>query len=508
MKKIIIQTLGLFLIFSCSHEDSTEIENQDLNFQEPQKLLPITEVNAFIEKELKEKGDVDWTNAPSDILWSAVVHGGEILSVGYGQKGESFSKSKQKSTNTNNAKKNVIEIVLSNENTSKSSSMIVDDPTLNYIDIRVSNLKTITALQATKEIRYLQPSGYSFYLKEVSSNKSSSSFGCDQTGETIHSEDYRIIAPNALLPWNYSFHNIEQAWAYKGTTGKGITVGLIDTGTSASQELLGSEFNNGASFSSGRTIENYGTFIDSFWWWSNNYDGAFDKCGHGTFMSSVIASPRNNKAMPVGIAYNCNLVAYRGTEDVVLNDYHERKGVVKALIELSNRNDVKIISMSLGYPWSIGNVKDAVKYAYSKDKLIVTAGGTSTEYTNWYGVIFPASMNETIAVTGIKENGNTCSVCHDGNEIDFTVVMERSSDKNRKVPSLGFHTGNINYVGGSSIATASVAGMAALVWSRDPNMPRSQVLNILKSAGKYYPTRHGNFGYGNIDLFKAVKSVQ
>ena len=34
-----------------------------------------------------------------------------------------------------------------------------------------------------------------------------------------------------------------------------------------------------------------------------------------------------------------------------------------------------------------GWVKDAVKYAYSKGKLIIAAGGTSTSFTNGYGVI-------------------------------------------------------------------------------------------------------------------------
>lgn len=99
-------------------------------------------------------------------------------------------------------------------------------------------------------------------------------------------------------------------------------------------------------------MQKYGTFIDSNWWWSSNYDGPDDKCGHGTAMGSTMASPRNDNGMPVGVAYNANLVAYRATEDVLLNDYHERKGVSMALTQLGNRNDVKIISMSIGYVWS------------------------------------------------------------------------------------------------------------------------------------------------------------
>ena len=114
-----------------------------------------------------------------------------------------------------------------------------------------------------------------------------------------------------------------------------------------SQPLLNSSgFNDG--YSSGRYVQKYGTFIDSNWWWSSNYDGPHDKCGHGTAMASTMASPRNDNSMPVGVAYNSNLVAYRATEDVLLNDYHERKGVSKALTQLGNRSDVKIISMSIG----------------------------------------------------------------------------------------------------------------------------------------------------------------
>ena len=305
------------------------------------------------------------------------------------------------------------------------------------------------------------------------------------------------------MPWNFGIHKIDQAWNY--STGSGITVGIIDTGLSSSQSLLSpSSFNAG--FSNGRRVEKYGTYIDSPWWWSNNVDGPNDKCGHGTSMSSAISAPRNNRGQALGVAYNCNLVSYRGTADVVLNDYHERKGVSNALKALANRSDVKIISMSLGYPWSIGNVKDAIRYAHRKGKLIIAAGGTSTTFTNWYGVIFPASMDETIAVTGIKDNGyNRCDICHDGRKIDFTIVMQRAGNTNRTVPVVGFYNTQRDYVSGSSVATAMTAGIAALVWSRNPNMSREQVVEKLKRSGEFYPNRNRKFGYGNINALKAVQ---
>ena len=68
------------------------------------------------------------------------------------------------------------------------------------------------------------------------------------------------------------------------------------------------------------TKKKYGTFIDSAWWWSSNYDGPHDKCGHGTAMASTMAAPRNDNGMPVGVAYNANLVAYRATETYSLSN--------------------------------------------------------------------------------------------------------------------------------------------------------------------------------------------
>ncbi len=489
MKKIILFALGLLLVFSCSKEDPNEITDPATESFDSQKLLPISAINKYIEDQLKQHGDLEWAEAPDQVLWSAVVHGNNILSIGYGDKGESFSK--QRSSRLVAAKDNVFSIVQSGEQDTKSNTVVHEDPILNFVEVKVSNLETIKALKAADQIRYLEPGGYGFFTLE--NDNQQKQFGCVTNGITVNSQDYRTISPNAWVPWTFDIHKIPQAWNY--STGAGITVGLIDTGISSNQQLLGNQFNDG--FSAGRTVQRFGTF--------DNADS--DQCGHGTSMASAIASPRNDNAMPVGVAYNSNLVAYRGTGDVLLESSRERRGVSNALRQLGDRGDVRIISMSIGYLWSIGNIKDAVRYAYSRGKLIIAAGGTSTGFTNWYPVIFPASMSETVAVTGIKDNGyNRCSNCHSGKKIDFTIVMQRASDNDRTVPVIGFNTNDRNVVGGSSVATATTAGIAALVWARNPNMTRDQVLDKLRKSGEFYPNRNRKFGYGNIDALKAVQA--
>ena len=350
----------------------------------------------------------------------------------------------------------------------------------------------------------MEPGDYKYLADTTSEEKSNSgtSSGCGYESEAISTADYTTISPNAKAPWTFYQHNIPNAWSL--STGSGVTIGIVDTGVSPNQTLLGSSFNNGAS--SGRTIQKYGVYVDSIWPWSTTTDGSSDLCGHGTSMASVAAAPRNDKGMPVGVAYNANLVTYRAAYNVVLDGYHEQNGVKNAFTALGNNANVKIISMSMGYVFSVGKIEDAIKYAYNKGKLIFCAAGTSTSFTTFVGVIFPAWMPETVAVTGVKEGATyqKCDVCHTGSKVDFTVVMQRAGTANT-VPVDSYYDNQTDYVGGSSVATATTAGIAALVWSKNPTWTRNQVLTKMRQSASFYPTKNAEFGYGNINAFLAVQ---
>ncbi len=502
MRKIHIKLMAIVLlvVVSCSKEDNF-IDQEEEQVVFPDEPLTVPQLNDQITSAIQDKGDFDWSKVDAHFLWSAVIHGNNILSIGYGAEGESFSVER---TPAIESKKNkVINTVLQYEDVKLEDLKYVEHEIINVVDVHVEKIETIIALKKLANVRYLEPNGYNQFTFGDDPFRSSS--GCSKNGTSINASHYSTIAPNnAQVSWHFDEHNIQQAWGL--STGSGVTIGLIDTGVSQSQSLLNSSgFNDG--YSSGRYVQKYGTFIDSWWWWSSNYDGPHDKCGHGTAMASTMAAPRNDNGMPVGVAYNSNLVAYRATEDVVLNDYHERKGVSDALVQLGNRSDVKIISMSIGYVWSIGNVKDAVKYAYSRGKLIFAAGGTSTSFTNGFGVIFPATMSETVAVTGVDDGSNydRCDTCHSGSKIDFTIVMEGDNNTSKAPPVLGFYDNQRRYTGGSSVATATTAGIAALVWSRHPSWTRTQVLNRLKQSAEFYPNKNSSFGYGNIDALQAVQ---
>jgi subtilisin family serine protease len=115
-------------------------------------------------------------------------------------------------------------------------------------------------------------------------------------------------------------------------------------------------------------------------------------------------------------------------------------------------------------------------------------------------------MAEAVAVTGVKEGSSmqACDVCHTGSKIDFTVIMQRASSGNT-VPVDSYYDNQTDYVGGSSVATATTAGIAALVWSAHPTWTRDQVLTKMRQSGSLYPNKSNVYGYGNINAQLAVQ---
>lgn len=501
MRKISITILALTIFLaSCSKE-----ENVLQQAETPQEAIikdPLSpqQVNQQIDQSFQSTGSFDWKDASSHLLWSATQNGDNAVAIGFGASKNDFARNAQSIQMQND----LLQTIMALEGSDKV--LLAADTYLNTMDVTIKKQETIIALRKSNLIRYIEPANYKYFyvkrsLERGAESTSSGGSGCGFEASTLNAADYTTITPNAKAAWTLYQHNVPNAWAY--STGQGITIGIVDTGVSPNQTLLGSSFNDG--LSSGRTIQKFGTYVDSIWPWVTTTDGPNDQCGHGTSMSSAAAAPRNDNGLPVGVAYNSNLIVYRAASNVVLDGASEQNGVKNAFTALGNNASVKIISMSMGHVFSVGKISDGIKYAYSKGKLIFCAGGTSTSFTTFVGVIFPASMAEAVAVTGIKEGAGytKCDDCHSGSKIDFTVVMQRASGKT--VPVVSYYDNQSDYVGGSSVATATTAGIAALVWAKYPSWTRDQVLARMRQSANFYPNKNSEFGYGNINALLAVQ---
>ncbi|MEO0339623.1 MAG: S8 family serine peptidase, partial [Bacteroidota bacterium] len=487
--------------------NNLELEQQDW----PEEPLSKEEINNFALLQLQRFDEFHWSSASDFMIYSAAVQTDSIMAVGFQIEGfeninERMHEVDMQANTWKNKRQEIIDFIVEATNridptrtvTSEDLMPFGLDEYLPALDIKIANPDLVSALRKRKDIRYVEPMGYGSEPVGLRSDS-----GCDvQANNNINSNDFSYTSPDARVSWHLEEMNVDDAWNV--SSGRGITIAVLDTGTDPNQSKLNGSFNQGES--TGRTLTRRGYFR-SGWWWNKKIDGPNDRCGHGTQMAGLAVAPKGFNKTIVGSAYGANLVALRVTSDVIVNTSDEKRGVADGLTYSANRSDVKVISMSIGDVFSSSRVADAVRYAHGRGKLIFAAAGTSLSWTSWWGVIFPANMSETVAVTGVKDGFplQKCNTCHDGSQVDFVAVMQRRSNNDRLALTLAPSGNTPANVGGSSAATATTAGIAALVWATNPGMSRTTVLNRLKNASQFYPSRDGNFGWGRIDANAAVQ---
>jgi serine protease len=496
--------MALAVIISCSKPETGE--EQDVVLKEKSNPVPVPagdplskdQVDQIIIGLLESQNDFQWNMIDLKTLWSATFYGDRSVSIGYkpAYEGDISKKIHQVNVHSGDYKKvhdAIIDLIITELRKSTGTTvnwqdiLVEDDPKLPIITVRLTDKNVITKLYNLENVRYLEPLDY----WPARADRVASTSGCGASSEPLNSSDYTTITPSARLPWNFNNHTVPGAWNV--SQGAGISIGVIDAGISSSQSLLGSSFNNGES-NVGRTITTDYTLGSS----------AYNTCTHGTSMTGLAVGPRNSLNATTGVAYKSNAHFIRACEDVVLDKSSERTAVKNACVRMGDRSDIRIISMSIGSPFSYSVLKDGVDYAYNRGKLIMAAAGTSFGWTSWYGVIYPAAYSSCVAVTGVKESGSKCGSCHDGSQVMYTITMERSANSSRNSLTLPLSGTNPTYIGGSSAATATAAGIASLVWSARPNMSRAQVMTCLTNTAQFYPTRSSSKGYGNLNANAAV----
>jgi len=514
MKSFAIASLACVLLFTACNKTSNSdqlnagsVDEQQVQLQTPQQI------NAFIKQVLNSKGEFNWSDASDLTLYSAVMHSSNhMVSVGYKPLDETNVEQRLTKINIHDnkwtaVKTQVIQLILQEERAVRPALKAEDvevwkENKLPVVDVRIDNINTVKLLRRSKLIRYVEPMGYEpenfdADLQNQLRETLDGSIGCGvYTAATNLQEgdDYINILPGAKQSWNYTYHKIPAAW--KKSTGTGMKIMVIDTGVSPDQDNMNSQFNQG--YSSGRTLQKMFTLPGAV--------NADDNCGHGTTMSSTATAPRCVDGNSCGVAYNSSLVICKAVTDVIISDADEVKGVADAYTFAADDASIKIISLSIGRLTSSSQIKDAIIYAYDKGKLMFCAGGTSTIFTNWLGVVFPATMPQVQAVTGIKNINPlaACDDCHKGPQIDFVVVMQKTSDNLN--PLANAISGDVpTTVGGSSVATSTASGIAALVWSTHPTETREQIVQRLTTTASAYPNKTANYGYGKLNALAAIK---
>lgn len=261
----------------------------------------------------------------------------------------------------------------------------------------------------------------------------------DSTGQWNLSDDAFGIGANA-------------AWD-RGLTGKGIRIGLIDSGLNADHEDL-----RGVDI-----IQGYNVI-------ENNTDTS-DHYGHGTAIAGIIAANSHNALGISGICDGVTIVPIKCFDSSFTNVKNVISGIYRAVDEYH----CDVINLSLGISTDDPALRQAVDYAASKKVIIVSAVGNSGE-TNPTQLLYPAAYDQVVGVGAYGANGQPCTFSH----INSSVFVSAPGES---LYSLDASTvDGYRQISGTSYAAAHVSALAVIAKSYDKSIDVAQFRELLKAS--------------------------
>ncbi|MER5611993.1 S8 family serine peptidase [Streptomyces sp. NPDC002215] len=267
---------------------------------------------------------------------------------------------------------------------------------------------------------------------------------------------------------------------WKVSTGKGITVAVLDTGVIPSVPELTGKVLAGKNFVEPER-------------------GAHkDKDGHGTAMAMLIAGDGANNQGVKGLSPDAHilpLTVFGSSKESGTNSIP----ALVAAIRYAADSEARIINMSLGFEdfmLDVGEraqIQKAVDYAVERGKLLLAATGNRGDKGN--KVSYPAGSIGVAGIGAVDKTSSATKFSVSGPQVALAAPGE-------DIPILcGGGTPGYCTSWGTSQATAIASASAALIWSKHPSWTGNQVLRVLmNTAGKptegAIPSRY--IGYGTV----------
>lgn len=305
--------------------------------------------------------------------------------------------------------------------------------------------------------------------------------------------------PPIAPPYGLRIIGAEKAWAT--STGRGIIVGILDTGIDWTHPDLRSsvlvrvdeDINANGTFEpwpSAQQVDgvfgdldgvdnDQNGFIDDVIGYDfvdqdirnlgddRDRDGVpFDEHGHGTSVGSVVSSKSSYHGDPLGLAYESRLMALRAFD---ATGNAEEDDVAAALLYAA-MHGAHVVNMSFGDGVDSPLLRAAVNAAASMGCILVaSAGNTGTTSRQ-----FPASYDDVIAVAATNDQDRRAPFSSTGSMVQISAPGQGIA-----VARAG---GGYRTVNGTSFAAPFVAAAAALVRARQASWTPDEVLGTLRQT--------------------------
>jgi len=385
--------------------------------------------------------------------------------------------------------------------------------------VRPSDKSKDHALFNWYKIKFNNPKkGYSADLIEF--QQILASYESDPNIEIVE-PDYKInaeIIPNdpyysregswdQLYPDLWGIQKINSKYAWEFTTGSpSVVVADIDTGVDRNHEDLKDNmwFNTDEILGNGVDDDKNGYIDDYYGWdWVNNDNDPMDDHGHGTHTAGTIAAIGNNGIGVAGVSWNSRIMALKFLNSGGSGDL---SNAVKALQYAADMG-AQISSNSWGSTGNSALLEDAIRYAHSKDMVVVVAAGNS----NLDALDFtPASSDFAITVAAADQNDAKAPFSNWGQKIDVAApgvdILSTKASVSPMCTSSNIVGTNYFRASGTSMATPHVAGLAALIRAQNPTLTNEEVRQIIHTGADEIGTQEKDdyFGYGRINAYESL----
>jgi serine protease len=328
--------------------------------------------------------------------------------------------------------------------------------------------------------------------------------------------------------------NLPPAWEM--TTGSSsVAVAVIDTGIVNHADLQG-RILPGYNFISDPTVAGNGigrsADASDLGDWTVNADGSIASTSswHGTHVTGTIAATANNGAGVAGINWNSKILPVRvlgkggGYSSDIIDGMRWAAGLSVPGVP-ANATPARVLNLSLGGQGACYTAfQAAIDEVNAAGAVVVVAAGNSSADA---ATGFPGNCNGVIPVAAIgrlggpayyTNYGSTVKIAAPGGDqrlgTDAGVLSTLNAGTTSPIASPGGDT--YGYYQGTSQATPHVAGVASLMLSVNPALSPEQILGIMQSTSRPFPTNTGlpegdcsnTFcGSGIVDAYQAVRAV-
>ncbi|MFM7895189.1 MAG: S8 family peptidase [Flavobacterium sp.] len=217
---------------------------------------------------------------------------------------------------------------------------------------------------------------------------------------------------------------------------------------------------------------------------NNNVVGPEPKeAKHGTHVAGIVAQVRGNNKGGDGVTNNAQIMTLRAVPN---GDEYDKD--IALAIRYAADNGAKVINGSFGKYFSQNRewVIDAIKYAESKDVLVVIAAGNDSydlDVTNKYPNDTydgsPEYAKNVLIIGALSPTYGTKMVASFSNYGKNNVDIFAPGDKIYATTPLNTY----EYLQGTSMASPNVAGVATLIRSYYPSLTAVQVKQIIMESG-------------------------